>query len=162
MCVGATPPLRVYHDATFAGVDLCQTFNYTPDDIYYKWESIILTQHTMGMRYIDSNTPGTIKTFIQLELAKTLAQGVKVESSLRKTKNSPAAAMLGLGSRMNLPSVGLVDTAPTRQSSSAMSRGVGKMETSMITFECHDIEDLSLSKRNCTRHSASRQHLISQ
>ncbi|KAH9989680.1 DNA polymerase alpha subunit B [Russula compacta] len=128
-------------------VDLCQTFDYTPDDIYYKWESIILTRNTMGKRYIDNDTPATIKTFIQSELAKTLAQGVKVESGLRKPKNAPAA-MLGLGPRMNRPGVGLVDTALTRQSSFAMSRSVGKMGTSKITFECHDIEDLSLSKRN--------------
>jgi hypothetical protein len=60
--------------------------------------------------------------------------------------------MLGLGSRMKSSGVGLVDTTPNLQSSSTMPR-MRKVGTSRIVFECHDIEDASLDKRNCTRHS---------
>jgi hypothetical protein len=60
--------------------------------------------------------------------------------------------MLGLGSRMKFAGVGLVDTTPNFQSSSAMPR-IGKVGTSRIEFECNDLEDASLDKRNCTHHS---------
>jgi hypothetical protein len=58
--------------------------------------------------------------------------------------------MLGLGSRMKFAGVGLVDTTPNLPSSSTMPR-IGKVGTSRILFECQDIEDASLDKRNCTR-----------
>ena len=63
--------------------------------------------------------------------------------------------MLGLGSRMKFAGVGLVDPTPNLQSSSTAPR-IGKVGTSKIIFECHDIEDASLDKRNCTRHSVFR------
>ena len=59
--------------------------------------------------------------------------------------------MLGLRSRMKFPGVGLVDTPPNLQSSSTIPR-IGKVGTSRIVFECHDMEDASLDNRNCTRH----------
>ena len=65
--------------------------------------------------------------------------------------------MLGLGSRIKFAGVGLVDTNPNLQSSSTTPR-IGKVGTSRIVFECHDIEDASLDKRNCTRHSVYRLH----
>lgn len=57
-----------------------------------------------------------------------------------------------LGHRMKFAGVGLVDTIPNLQSSSTIPR-IGKVGTSSIVFECHDIEDASLDKRNCTPHS---------
>jgi len=55
--------------------------------------------------------------------------------------------MLGLGSRMKFAGVGLVDTT-------------SKVGTSRIVFECHDVEDASLDKRNCTRHSVFRLYRV--
>jgi hypothetical protein len=65
-----------------------------------------------------------------------------------------------LGSRMKFAGVGLVDTAPKLQPLSASIPRVGKLGTSKVVFECHDIEDASQDKRNCTRHSVS-QHTCS-
>jgi hypothetical protein len=144
-----------FNDTTFVGVDLCQTFDIAPQDLYYKWESVLFTSSSIGSRYIDGNTPGAIKNIIQRDLNRVRAQSIKIENGLRKPRG---AAMVGLGSRIpaKFSHVGLVETLPTLQSSSTMPRGVGKAGTSKIAFECYDIEDVSLDKRNCARHRASR------
>lgn len=104
---------------------------------------------SIGTRYIDSTSISAIRTLIRSELSRaTLAQTIKVEPSVRKARGAPVD-MLGLGSRMRLAGVGLVDTAPKLQSSSVIPR-VGKLGTSRIVFECHDMEDVSLDKQNCT------------
>ena len=110
------------------------------------------------MRFVDNTTPSAIKSVIRSELSRTalLAQTVKVEPGMRKARAGPME-MLGLGSRMNYPRVGLVDTTPNLQSSSAIPR-VGKVGTSKIVFECHDIEDVSRDKRNCTRYNVLRRY----
>jgi len=152
-----------HNDTTFVGVDLCQTYAVTPQDLYYKWESVVLfTPNAIGSRYIDGTTPGAIKAVIQRDLNKAAhsqnIKNIKVEPGLRKPRGGPPGALLGFGSRMNakFSHVGLVDTMSTLQSSFAMPRGVGKAGTSKIVFECHDIEDVSLDKRNCAHHHASR------
>lgn len=78
-----------------------------------------------------------------------LAQTPKAEPDMRKSK--VGMEMLGRSIRTKYPGVGLVDTTPTLQSSSTMPR-IGKLGTSRIVFECHDMKDASLDKRNCTRH----------
>ena len=140
----------------FIGVVLCQTFAISPEDLYYKWESIVLLSHAIGQRYIDNNTPSSIRSLLQSELGRsTLSQKVKVEPTLRKAKVLDHASMLGLGSRMKLSGVGLVETTPTLPSSFATPRSVGKVGTSTIAFKCNDIEGISRDKRNCTRQSTS-------
>ena len=141
-----------YNDATFVGVELCQTFNITPLDLYYKWESMLLAPNAIGQRYVDSDTPSKIKTVIQSQLTRAaLAQGVKAEPGLRKTRGAPPVGMLGLGSRMNtkLSGVGLVDTAAPLRSQFPIPRRVVKAGTITVAFECLDIEEVSLDKRNC-------------
>ena len=154
MCVGA-PPSRssqAYNDATFVGVSLCQSFDIPPRDLYFKWESIVLAPQAIGHRYIDNNTPSTIRSFIQSELGRaTVSQRSKAEPGVRKARGP--VTMLGLGSRMKLSGVGLVDTASSVQSSFAMPRSIGKTGTSTIAFKCSDIEGISLDERNCTRQS---------
>jgi hypothetical protein len=143
------------------GIEICRDFNVGPDNLYYKWESIVLAPNAIGTRYVDNTTPAAIKSVIRTELTKAaLAQTVKVEPGVRKARGAPMD-MLGLGSRMKFAGVGLVDTAPKLQSSSAIPR-VGKIGTSKIVFECHDIEGVSQDKRNCTRHNVLRHCLFSQ
>lgn len=139
-----------------AGVGLCQTFAISPDDLYFKWESLVLAPHTMGQRYIDSKTPSSIRSLMQQELGRGLSQKIKVEPGLRKARGVDPAGMLNLGSRMKLAGVGLVDTIPTSPSSVAMPRSVGKAGTSTIAFKCSDIEGISRDKRNCTHQRTSR------
>ncbi|KAF8476554.1 DNA polymerase alpha subunit B [Russula ochroleuca] len=128
-------------------IEICRDFNVGPDNLYYKWESIVLAPNAIGTRYVDNTTPAAIKSVIRTELTKAaLAQTVKVEPGVRKARGAPMD-MLGLGSRMKFAGVGLVDTAPKLQSSSAIPR-VGKIGTSKIVFECHDIEGVSQDKRN--------------
>ena len=115
----------------------------------------------MGTRYIDNTTISAIKALIRSELSRTtLAQTIKVEPGVRKARGAPVD-MLGLGSRMKLAGVGLVDTAPKLQSSSVIPR-IGKVGTSRIVFECHDMEDVFLDKRNCMCHTVSWRYLFSQ
>ncbi|KAI0250723.1 DNA polymerase alpha subunit B [Lactifluus subvellereus] len=132
-------------------VDLCQTFNVSPLDLYYKWESIVLAPNAIGQRYVDNGTPTAIRAIIQSELTRAaLAQGVKAEPGLRKTRGAPLVGMLGLGSRMNtrLSGVGLVDTAAPLRSQLPIPRSVGKAGTIKVAFECLDIEEVSRDKRN--------------
>jgi hypothetical protein len=154
--VGA-PPSRssqAYNDATFVGVGLCQSFDIPPRDLYYKWESIVLAPQAIGQRYIDNNTPSAIRSFIQSELGRaTVSQRPKAEPGVRKARGAVTVGMLGLGSRVKLSGVGLVDTASSVQSSFAMPRSIGKTGTSTIAFKCSDIEGISLDERNCTRQS---------
>jgi DNA polymerase alpha subunit B len=140
-------------DATFIGVDLCQTFTLTPIDLYFKWESIVISQNEMGKRYIDNATASAIKAVIQSELTK-VTKSLKVEPGLRRPRGAPPMGMLGLGSRMNMKQsgVGLVDTAATPRSKFPTAQGVGKAVTSKVAFECLDIEEVSQDKRNCKHH----------
>ncbi|KAF8500906.1 DNA polymerase alpha subunit B [Russula emetica] len=127
--------------------EICQNFGVSPTDLYFKWESLVIGQNAIGTRFVDNNTPSSIRTVIRTERAKTaLAQTIKVEPGVRKSRAAPMD-MLGLGSRMKFAGVGLVDTTPNLQSSSTMPR-IGKVGSSRIVFECHDIEDASLDKRN--------------
>jgi DNA polymerase alpha subunit B len=152
-CVSSVAGILGNNDAPSIGVEICRDFNVPPSDLYYKWESIVL--NAIGARYIDSSSPSALKTFLRSNLSRTaLAQTIKVEPGLRKTKGAPVD-MLGLGSRMKFAGVGLVDTALKLQPSSAKPR-VGKLGSSKIGFECHDIEDVSQDKRNCTRHDILR------
>src|SRR6266849_929332 len=122
------------------GADFCQKFGVSATDLYFKWESLVIGQNAIGTRFIDNHTPSSISTVIRTERSRAaLAQTLQVEPGLRKLKAAPMD-MLGLGSRMKFTGVGLVDTTPN-------------LGTSRIVFECHDIEDASLDKRNCTRHS---------
>lgn len=147
----------MHDDATFVGVGLCQTFSIAPRDLYFKWESIVLAPHAMGQRYIDSNTPNAIRALIQSKLERAaLSQKFKSEPGVRKARGADTASIHRLGSRMKLPSVGLVDTTLTSQSSFAMPRSVGKAGTSTTAFKCSDIEDFSQDQRNCTRQSTSK------
>ena len=142
----------IHDDATFVGVGLCQTFAIAPRDLYFKWESIVLAPNAIGQRYIDTSTPSAIRSLIQSELGRAaLSQKFKSEPGVRKARAADAASMFRLGSRTKLPSVGLVGTIPTSQSSSAMPRNVGKVGTSTIAFKCSDIEGISRDERNCTR-----------
>jgi hypothetical protein len=123
-------------------------------DLYYKWESLVIGQNAIG-RFIDNNTPSSISTVIRAERSKAaLAQTIKAEPAHRKPRATPMN-MLGLGPRMKISGVGLVDSTPNLPSSTTMPR-IGKVGTSRIVFECHDIEDGSLDKRTCTRHSVFR------
>jgi len=145
----------MHDDATFVGVGLCQTFAIAPHDLYFKWESIVLAPHAIGQRYVDSKTPSAIRSLIQSELGRAaLSQKFKSEPGVRKARGVDTASMLR--PRMKLPSVGLVDTTPTSQSSFAMPRNVGKAGTSTIAFKCSDIEDISRDKRNCMCQSTSK------
>jgi DNA polymerase alpha subunit B len=139
-------------DATFIGVDLCQTFTLTPLDLYFKWESIVISQNEMGKRYIDNTTASAIKAVIQSELTKA-TKSLKVEPG-RRTRGALPIGMLGLGPRMNMKQsgVGLVDTAATPRSKFPIAQGVGKAGTSKIAFECLDIEEVYQDKRNCKHH----------
>jgi DNA polymerase alpha subunit B len=139
-------------DATFIGVDLCQTFTLTPLDLYFKWESIVISQNEMGKRYIDNTTASAIKAVIQSELTKA-TKSLKVEPG-RRTRGALPMGMLGLGSRMKMKQsgVGLVDTAATPRSKFPTAQGVGKAGTSKVAFECLDIEEVSQDKRNCKHH----------
>lgn len=151
----------MYIDAPSIGVEICRDFNVSPNDLYFKWESIILAPNAIGMRFVDNTTPSAIKSVIRSELSRAaLAQTVKVEPGMRKARAAPME-MLGLGSRMKITGVGLVDPTPNLQSSSAIPR-VGKVGTSKIVFECHDIEDVSRDKRNCTHHKCLAVILFSQ
>lgn len=133
------------------GADICKNFGVIPTDLYFKWESLVIGQNAIG-RFIDNNTPSSIRTVIRNERTKAaLAQTIKVEPGVRKPRAAPMD-MLGLGSRMKFAGVGLVETTPNLQSSSTIPR-IGKVGTSRILFECHDIGDASLDKRNCTHHS---------
>ncbi|KAI0300193.1 hypothetical protein BC826DRAFT_665150 [Russula brevipes] len=111
-------------------VELCRTFALTPEDLYFKWESIVLAPSAIGTRYIDSSTSSTIKSALQSELTKAAAaaQSIKIEPGLRKPRGSGPANMLGLGSRKNMiiSGVGLVEATPTSQPSFAIPRSVGK------------------------------------
>jgi DNA polymerase alpha subunit B len=157
MCVRAALLVQIHDNATFVGAGLCQTFAIAPRDLFYKWETIVLTPHAIGQRYIDSTTPSAIRALIQSELGRAAAsQKFKSEPGVRKARGADAASMLGLGSRMKLPGVGLVDTIPTSQPSFAMPQNVGKVGKSTIAFKCSDIEDVSQDKRNCTRQSTSK------
>ena len=119
-----------------------------------------MAPNLIGTRFIDSTTSSTIRSFIRSELSRaTLTQTIKIEPGVRKARGAPVD-MLGLGSRMKLAGVGLVNTAPKLQSSSVIPR-VGKVGTSRIVFECHDMEDVSLDKRNCTCHTVSWRYLFS-
>jgi hypothetical protein len=153
------------NDATFVGVDLCQTFSLTPVDLYYKWESILLAPNAIGQRFVDSGTPSAIRAVIQSELARAaLAQGVKAEPGLRKTRGVPPVGMLVLGSRMNtkLSGVGLVDTAAPLRSQLPIPQSVGKVGTIKVAFECLDIEEVSRDKRNCACHIVRGWRPVSQ
>ena len=156
MCVCASLRWPVQNDTPWAvGADICQKFGVSPTDLYYKWESLAIGPNAIGTRFIDNNTPSSIRTVIRNERTKAaLAQTIKVEPALRKPRAAPMD-MLGLGSRMKFAGVGLVDIAPNLPSSSTMP-GIGKVGTSRIVFKCHDIEGASLDKRNCTCHSVFR------
>lgn len=133
------------------GTDICQNFGILPNDLYYKWESLVIGQNAIGTRFIDNGTPSAIRTVIRTERTKAaLSQTIKAEPGLRKPRVAPMDMLLG--HRMKFAGVGLVDTIPNLQSSSTIPR-IGKVGTSSIVFECHDIEDASLDKRNCTPHS---------
>ena len=148
----------VYNDAPFIGVDICGGFSLTAPSLYFKWESIVLS-NSIGTRFIDSTSIPAIRAFIRSELSRaTLTQTIKVEPGVRKARGAPVDMLLG--SRMKLAGVGLVDTAPKLQSSSAIPR-IGKIGTSKIVFECHDMEDVSLDKRNCTCHNVLWRYLLS-
>ncbi|KAI0279236.1 DNA polymerase alpha subunit B [Russula aff. rugulosa BPL654] len=126
--------------------DICQTFGVSSMDLYFKWESLVIGQNAIG-RFIDNNTPSSISTVIRTERMKAaLAQTSKVEPAQRKPRATPMD-MLGLGFRKKISGVGLVDTTPNLPSSSTMPR-IGKVGTSRIGFECHDIEGASLDKRD--------------
>ena len=153
--MGASLHLPVHSDTPFVGADICQKFGVTAKDLYFKWESLVIGQNMIGTRFIDNNTPSSISSVIRTERAKAaLAQTIKVEPGVRKARAAPMD-MLGLGARIKISGVGLVETTPNLQSSSTMPR-IGKAGTSKIVFECHDIEDASLDKRNCTRQSIFR------
>jgi hypothetical protein len=164
MFVGAAHLLQADNDATFVGVDLCQTFSVTPVDLYYKWESIILAPNAIGRRYIDDNTHTNIRAVIQSDLTTRKAQGIKAESGLRRKKAALPVGMLGLGSRVNmkLSAVGLVDTATTLRPQFPTARSGGKVGTSKVSFECLDIEDAFQDKRNCTCHVVCARRPVSQ
>jgi len=163
VCVDASLQQPVHNNAPSVGADICKSFDISPIDLYFKWESIVLGQNTIGGRFIDETTPSSIRSFIRTERAKiVLAQNVKGESGLRKAKAGPMD-MLGLGPRMKFTGVGVVDTAPNLQSSSSSTiPRVGKVGASRIEFECYDIEAVSWDKRNCTRHSVFWRYQFSQ
>jgi hypothetical protein len=165
MFVSAAHLWQANNDATFVGVDLCQTFAVTPVDLYYKWESIVLAPNAIGRRYIDINTHTDIKAVILSELAKAAQpQSIKAEPGLRRKKGAPPVGMLGLGPRMNikLSGVGLVDTAATLRPRFPTARSVGKVGTSKVAFQCLDIEEAFQDKRNCTCHIVCAQRPVSQ
>ena len=147
-----------YNDAPSIGVEVCGGFSLTASSLYFKWEAIVLA-HSIGTRHIDSTTIPAIRAFIRSELSKaTLTQTIKVESGVRRARGAPADMLLG--GRMKLANVGLVDTTSKLQSSSVIPR-IGKIGTSKIVFECHDMEDVSLDKRNCTCHNVLLRYLFS-
>ncbi|KAI9509201.1 DNA polymerase alpha subunit B [Russula earlei] len=145
---GSTPGC----DDPFIGecVDLCKTFNFTPENLYYKWESTVLSPSGIGNRYIDRTTPSAIKSAIMPKLNKDApTQGIKTEFGLRKSRG-PQAAMMDLINRrnVNLYHVGLLDTTSTLPSPFATRRNVGKAGTNKIAFESYDGEDVSRNRRN--------------
>jgi DNA polymerase alpha subunit B len=139
------------NDATFIGIDLCQTFNLTPLDLYFKWESIVISQNEMGKRYIDNATASAIKAVIQSGLTK-VTKSLKAEPGLRRTRGTLPMGMLGSRMNMKRSGVGLVDTAATPRSKFPIAQGVGKAGTSEVAFECLDIQEVSHNKRNCKHH----------
>jgi DNA polymerase alpha subunit B len=139
------------------GTEICETYNITPDNLYYTWESLVLAPNAVGSRLITPETPSALKTVIQSKLKRAAdVREFKIEPGLRKAR-APPSNMLGLGSRMNLKysGVGLVETTPTTQSQLADSRFTGKAGTSQVMFQCHDMEGSSQDRRNCMFRSVS-------
>lgn len=159
MCVGVSFRWLVYNDAPSIGVDICGGFSLTATSLYFKWESIVLAPNSIGTRYIDSTSISALRALIRSDLSKaTLTQTIKVESGVRRARGAPMDMLLG--GRLKLANVGLVDATPKLQSSSAIPR-IGKIGASKIVFECHDMEDVSLDKRNCTCHNVLLRLLFS-
>ncbi|KAH9042054.1 DNA polymerase alpha subunit B [Lactarius pseudohatsudake] len=131
-------------------VEICQTCNVSPVDLYYTWESLVLAPNAVGNRIITTETPSALKTVIQSKLKRAAeVRDFKIEQNPRKARGPPPANMLGLGSRMNMKySVGLVETAPSPQPQLANPRFIGKVGASQVTFESHDIEGSSQDRRN--------------
>ncbi|KAH9986711.1 hypothetical protein BJV77DRAFT_52790 [Russula vinacea] len=127
-------------------VEICRDFNVSPNDLYFKWESIILAPNAIGMRFVDNTTPSAIKSVIRSELSRAaLARPSRLNRACG-SKSCPHGNARSWFSD-EITGVGLVDPTPNLQSSSAIPR-VGKVGTSKIVFECHDIEDVSRDKRN--------------
>ncbi|KAN0125481.1 DNA polymerase alpha/epsilon subunit B domain containing protein [Lactarius tabidus] len=129
--------------------EICETYNISPDNLYYTWESLVLAPNAVGSRLITLETPSALKTVIQSKLKRAAdIREFKVEPGLRKARGPPAS-MLGLGSRMmKYTGVGLVETTPTTQPQLAGPRFIGKVGTSQVMFECHDMEGSSQDRRN--------------
>lgn len=135
----------------YQGTEICETYNISPDSLYYTWESLVLAPNAIGSRLITLETPSALKTVIQSKLKRAEVRDFKIEPGPRKQR-APPANMLGLGSRMKY-SVGLVETTPTTHSHVADPRFIGKAVTSQVTFECHDMEGSSQDRRNCMSRS---------
>jgi DNA polymerase alpha subunit B len=140
----------------YQGTEICETYNISPDNLYYTWESLVLAPNAVGSRLITPETPSALKTVIQSKLKRAAdIREFKVEPGLRKARGPPAS-MLGLGSRMmKYTGVGLVETTPTTQPQLAGPRFIGKVGTSQVMFECHDMEGSSQDRRNCMFRSVS-------
>ena len=141
----------------YQGTEICETYNISPDNLYYTWESLVLAPNAIGSRLITRETPSALKTVIQSKIKRaTELRDFKIEPGQRKGR-APPASMLGLGSRMNqkYSGVGLVEMTPTTHPHVGDSRFIGKAVTSQVVFECHDMEGSSQDRRNCMSRSVS-------
>ncbi|KAI0057842.1 DNA polymerase alpha subunit B [Artomyces pyxidatus] len=133
--------------------ELCNTYNVTPSNLYYKWESIVLDPKAVGNRIITPDTPAAIKSIIQAELARAaLSQRVKAEPSSKKARGGAPVGMLGIGGRMNqrYGGVGLIQTPKPGASSALQSKNaIGRRSgTSKVVFQSLEIDEASQDKRS--------------
>lgn len=125
-------------------------------DLYYKWESLVMSSSFASGRMINEDTVQSLKGLLQADLNKTKAASqsrVKPEFSGKMMRGRISASMLGLESRMNsrTSGVGLVKptiTNPFSSTPSSSSTPAARAGPSKVTFST-DIDEESKKKRGC-------------
>ncbi|KAI0050363.1 DNA polymerase alpha, subunit B [Auriscalpium vulgare] len=112
--------------------EICKTYNISPEDLYFKWEVLVLNRgNAIGGRIIDANTAGAIQQSIQSEVARVALNQMKFKTepgSARKARGGPSASMLGLGSRITSGAgarVGLIQPKTEEAATPMRAAGVG-------------------------------------
>ncbi|THH15359.1 hypothetical protein EW146_g5105 [Bondarzewia mesenterica] len=118
---------------------LCKTFNISPIDLYYKWESLVISNSAAGARIINKDTVHAIRSLLQSELTKA-AKASSKRPDLNRAVRGRGAGILGLAPRRNagFPEIGLVKPAlGDRFASSSDNRRAGP---SKVSFQYQDDE----------------------
>ncbi|ETW81536.1 hypothetical protein HETIRDRAFT_317937 [Heterobasidion irregulare TC 32-1] len=87
---------------------LCKTYNVAPLDLYFKWESLVISSSTAGARIINKGTAGAIRDLLQSELNKIKANQKRAELNARMSRGR-GLGLSGLAGRSSrFPEVGMV------------------------------------------------------